>query len=172
MTSIRPIASSAIVALSLFAACSGRPADTVAAAPPTARPAATPALAMAVGHGGIESPVVVASNQTAPAAIEPAKDGTTVADVWKGRNTLAGKKVTVRGKVVKFNGGILGVNWIHIQDGTGKPADGTNDITVTSDAGAAVGDVITVTGTITVDKDLGSGYKYTVMIEHASIARQ
>ena len=43
--------------------------------------------------------------------------------VWKERATLAGKTVILRGKVVKFNGGILGVNWIHIQDGTGTAAD-------------------------------------------------
>jgi hypothetical protein len=91
-----------------------------------------------------------------------------VAALWKGRATLAGKRVTVRGKVVKFNGGILGVNWIHIQDGTGRAADGSNDITVTSDMTATVGDVVTVTGIVGLNKDLGSGYSYPVIIERAT----
>jgi len=75
----------------------------------------------------------------------------------------------VRGKVVKFNGGIMGRNWIHIQDGTGVAADGTNDLLVTSDAGAKVGDVITVTGTVAIDKDFTAGYAYAVLIEGAKI---
>jgi predicted acyltransferase (DUF342 family) len=112
---------------------------------------------------------------TPPAKIGTAaaagKAGTTVAAVWKTRAALAGKTVTVRGKVVKYNGGILGVNWIHLQDGTGNEADGSNDITVTSEAPAKLGETIAVTGTVTVNKDLGSGYKYPVIIEKATIAR-
>jgi hypothetical protein len=103
-------------------------------------------------------------------AIQPAPGGTTVAAIWAGRKSLAGKTVTVRGKVVKFNGGILGRNWIHIQDGTGAASDGTNDLLVTSDAAAKVGDVITVTGTVAIDKDFTAGYAYAVIIEDAKIA--
>jgi hypothetical protein len=101
--------------------------------------------------------------------IQPAPGGATVASVWANRKSLAGKTVTVRGKVVKFNGGIMGRNWIHIQDGTGVAADGTNDLTVTADATAKVGDVITVTGTVAVDKDFTAGYTYAVMIEGATL---
>jgi hypothetical protein len=101
--------------------------------------------------------------------IQPAPGGSTIANVWASRKSLAGKTVTVRGKVVKFNGGIMGRNWIHIQDGTGAAADGTNDLLVTSDAGANVGDVITVTGTVAIDKDFTAGYAYAVLIEGAKI---
>jgi uncharacterized cupredoxin-like copper-binding protein len=101
--------------------------------------------------------------------IEPAPGGTTVANVWANRKSLAGKSVTVRGQVVKFNGGIMGRNWIHIQDGTGAAADGTNDLLVTSDAGAKIGDVITVTGTVAIDKDFTAGYAYAVLVEGAKI---
>ena len=101
--------------------------------------------------------------------IAPAPGGTTVANVWANRKALAGKTVTVRGKVVKFNGGILGRNWIHIQDGTGTAADGTNDLLITSDAAAKVGDVITATGTVAVDKDFTAGYAYAVLVESAKL---
>jgi hypothetical protein len=101
--------------------------------------------------------------------IPPAPGGTTVAGVWANRKSLAGKTVTVRGKVVKFNGGIMGRNWIHIQDGTGTAADGTHDLLLTSDAAASVGDVITATGTVAIDKDFTAGYAYAVLVEGAKI---
>ncbi len=106
-----------------------------------------------------------AAAQTKSAAPTP------IETVWKNRTALAGKTVTVRGKVMKFNGGILGVNWIHLQDGSGKEADRTNDITVTSDAGAKIGETISATGIVGINKDLGSGYNYPVIIEKATIAR-
>ena len=136
------------------------------------REGAAAAPALAVAHGGGQPPAAAAPPVPVTTPVAPAKDGTTVAALWKGRATLAGKSVTVRGRVVKFNGGILGVNWIHIQDGTGQAADGSNDITVTTDMTAAVGDVVTVTGIVGLNKDLGSGYSYPVIIERANLVRQ
>jgi RecJ-like exonuclease len=89
--------------------------------------------------------------------------------VWANRAKLVGKTVTVRGTVVKFNGGIMDRNWFHLQDGSGKAADGTNDLTVTTDAVVKVGDVVTVTGTVATEKDFGSGYSYALMLEKAKI---
>jgi hypothetical protein len=132
-----------------------------------ALPSAVPAMMSAHGQAGGAVPAAAAAQVTAP--IQPAPGGATVAKVWADRKALAGKTVTVRGKVVKFNGGIMGRNWIHIQDGTGAAADGTNDLLVTSDAAANVGDVITVTGTVAVDKDFTAGYAYAVMIEKAKV---
>jgi len=71
--------------------------------------------------------------------------------------------------VVRYNGGILDRNWIHLQDGTGKAGDGTNDILVTTTGTAKVGDVITARGTLAVDKDFGAGYTYAVLVENATI---
>jgi hypothetical protein len=103
--------------------------------------------------------------------IAPPAGGSRIADVWANRKTLAGKSVTVRGKVVKFNGGIMDRNWIHIQDGSGKVEDKTNDLTITTSDTAKVGDVITVTGTVAIDKDFTAGYAYPVIIENAKIAK-
>jgi hypothetical protein len=127
------------------------------------------APSLAVAHA--QSPASASSARPDPGAAPPAPPGnaTPVAEVWKTRVELAGKRVTVHGKIVKYNGGILGVNWIHLQDGTGKAADGSNDITITSETEAKVGDVITATGVVAIDKDLGSGYQYKVIIEHASL---
>ncbi|MCO4761350.1 MAG: hypothetical protein KC502_07590, partial [Myxococcales bacterium] len=93
----------------------------------------------------------------------------TVAEVHAAKTALGGKVVRVRGKVVKFNAGILERNWLHIQDGSGS--DGDHDITITSQERAAVGDVVTVTGTVVLGKDFGAGYKYAVLIEKATISK-
>ena len=130
-------------------------------------PQATPA--MMAGHSQTGAADARAATAQVTEPIQAAPGGTTVAGVWASRKSLAGKTVTVRGKVVKFNGGILGRNWIHIQDGTGAAADGTNDLLVTSDAAAKVGDIITVTGTVAIDKDFTAGYAYAVLIEGAKI---
>jgi uncharacterized protein YdeI (BOF family) len=130
-------------------------------------PPAMPAMMSAHAQAGLQEPGSGAAQATGP--VQPAPGGTTVASVWASRKSLAGKTVTVRGKVVKFNGGIMGRNWIHIQDGTGAAADGTNDLLVTSAAAAKVGDVITVTGTVAIDKDFTAGYAYAVLIEGAKI---
>lgn len=44
----------------------------------------------------------------------------TVAEVVAQAAALKGKPVKVSGKVVKFNGDILGKNWLHLQDGSGN----------------------------------------------------
>jgi hypothetical protein len=48
---------------------------------------------------------------------------------------------------------------------------GTNDILVTSQDAAAVGDVVTVKGTVRTDVKLGSGYDYAVLIENATLRK-
>ena len=94
-----------------------------------------------------------------------------IADLYQQKAELAGKQVTLHGKVMKVNNQIMNRNFLHLQDGSGDPAVGTNDVTVTSDATAAMGDEVTVTGTVVVDLDFGSGYKYPLLVEKATIAK-
>ncbi|MHB8578650.1 MAG: hypothetical protein ACYDA4_02175 [Ignavibacteriaceae bacterium] len=102
-------------------------------------------------------------------SISPLKGGKTIAEIFSQEQTLAGKTIRVKGKVVKFNPNILDRNWIHIQDGT---ASGDNfDLLVTSKETVQVGDVITVEGTVAINKDFGAGYTYPVMIENAKITQ-
>ncbi|MEO8379369.1 MAG: nucleotide-binding protein [Acidobacteriota bacterium] len=97
-------------------------------------------------------------------------DAKTIGELWSARASLAGRSVTVRGKVVKFLGGIMGKNFVHLRDGS--KADGQDaDLTVTTDAVVAVGDVVVVRGNVSVDRDFGAGYKYPVIIENAEVAR-
>jgi hypothetical protein len=99
--------------------------------------------------------------------ITKAKGGKTIQEIFAAKATLAGKEVKVRGKVVKYNAMILGKNWLHIQDGTG--AVGSNDLTVTTSTEAKVGDTVLVTGSVSVDKDFGSGYKFSLMMDDAKV---
>lgn len=98
-------------------------------------------------------------------------DAYTVAEIYEKRTALHEKTAMVKGKVVKVSAGIMGKNWIHLQDGTGDAVTGTNNLVTTSQELPAVGDVVTMKGTIYQDKDFGSGYKYTVIMEKASIQR-
>lgn len=95
------------------------------------------------------------------------KGGKTVAEIYKEKKSLSGRQVTVRAKVVKYNPGIMGKNWLHLRDGTGR--EETNDLTVTTNARTKVGDTVLVKGLVTTDKDYGFGYKYAVIIEDAEI---
>ena len=99
--------------------------------------------------------------------VEPLKDGYTIAKLFGEKQSLAGKKVKVKGKVVKYNAGIMDRNWIHIQDGTGGK-DGY-DLLITSINPAQVGQTIIAEGTVAVDKDFGAGYKYSVLLEDAEV---
>jgi hypothetical protein len=100
-----------------------------------------------------------------------APEGRTVAEVFAQRAELDGRTVAVRGKVVKFLPGILGRNWLHIQDGTGSAGRRDHDLTVTTSDMASVGDVVIARGTARKDLDFGSGYAYGVLVEQARLSR-
>jgi hypothetical protein len=100
-----------------------------------------------------------------------APDAYTVAELYGKKAELDTKNVTVKGKVVKVSSGIMGRNWLHLQDGSGNQKDGNNDLVITSKDLAAVGDIVTASGTLYKDKDFGSGYKYDVIVEQASIKK-
>jgi hypothetical protein len=131
-----------------------------------------------VGGAGGAGQAAMSPHTSAPAAantgpIKVAKasgaNAYTVADIVSKAKQLKTKTVVLSGKVVKYNSGIMGKNWIHLQDGSGSAASGTNDILVTSAAATQIGSVITVTGVVQTDKDFGAGYTYKVLIEDATV---
>lgn len=93
----------------------------------------------------------------------------TVAEVVGKSAELKDRQVQIRGRIVKYSPGIMGKNWIHLRDGSGSEADNSHDILVTSAGQAKLGDVVTITGMVRVDKDFGSGYAYKVLVEEATI---
>ena len=95
----------------------------------------------------------------------------TVQEIFLNNKELAGKIVRVKGKVVKYNPGIMGKNWIHIQDGSGEPMNNTHDLVATSTEAANVGEVVTVQGKLAANKDFGAGYTYVAIIEEAKLQK-
>ena len=93
----------------------------------------------------------------------------TVAAIYKDKTALAGKTVSAQGKVVKVNNGIMGRNFVHVQDGSGDAKAGTNNLVVTSKQTAAVGDQVTISGLVVINRDFGSGYSYPLLIEEATV---
>ena len=98
-------------------------------------------------------------------------DARSVAEVWAQKGGLKEKSVTIRGQVVKYNPGVMGKNWIHLQDGSGEASKGNHDITVTSQDPAAKGDIVTVKGIVRQDKDFGAGYVYALIVEDAKVVK-
>lgn len=94
-------------------------------------------------------------------------NGYTVAELHEKKGALDKKKAVVRGKVVKVSSGIMGKTWVHLRDGSGDAA--SNNLVVTTQDVPSIGDVVTANGTIYKDKDFGSGYKYELIMEEASL---
>ena len=153
----------ALTVVAILAGCGKKeaaPAETTAA---PAAAAASEAPKMPTNH-----PMAEPGEEVDLSGIAKAEGGKTVAEVFAEKDALGGKPVTVRGKVVKVNAGIMGKNWLHVRDGSG--ADGTNDLTVTT-AGElpALGATVVVTGPVALNKDFGMGYTYDVIVEDAEV---
>jgi hypothetical protein len=123
--------------------------------------AASPHAGPAASAGGA-APVEVKTVEKAAGA-----NGYTVAELWAKRTELSGKTVRVRAQVTKANANILGKNYLHVRDGSGQ--EGTNDLTVTTQAETKVGDVVLLEGVLGLDRDIGSGYKFPTILEDAKI---
>jgi hypothetical protein len=140
-----------------------------------AAPAAAPhgtSTDMAAMHASMAK-----TSATAPdvAKIKVAKakgsDARTVAEVATQGAALKGKPVTVHAQVVKFTPDVMGKNWVHLRDGSGSAADGSNDILVTTKDDTKIGDVVLAKGTVQTDKNFGSGYSYKVLVEDAKLSK-
>lgn len=146
----------------------GAPAPSAAGAPqmpPHGQPADP--------HAGAKMPLAP------PADLGPIKvkratgaGAATVAEIFAEKATLKEKSVSVRGKVVKVMPGIMGKNWLHLRDGSGSDDKKDNDLTVTTDDVATLGSVVLVHGTVYTDKDLGSGYNFSVIVEDAKVTKE
>jgi hypothetical protein len=138
-------------------AAAGMPAGMPGAAPSVNGQTASPGAPKVVAPGAINLKGIAKADQT-------------VADIYAQKAALAGKPVKVRGKVVKVSSGIMGKNWLHVQDGSGQ--SGSNDLTVTTSAEAKPGDTVVISGKLAVAKDFGYGYKYDVIVEDAQVTKE
>ncbi|MDD5248254.1 MAG: hypothetical protein PHY45_04670 [Rhodocyclaceae bacterium] len=131
--------------------------------------AASPAAgSMANPHGGTAKLADIGDVHVPKAS---GADARTVAEIVAKSAELKDKTVVVRGKVVKYNGGIMGKNWVHLRDGSGAAADNSNDLLVTTANETQVGAVVVAKGIVRTDKDFGAGYAYKVLVEEATLQK-
>jgi hypothetical protein len=140
--------------------------DSFSAALQAEQKSVVPDPTTALASGGSAVAIAPLQEITVPKAL--GENGYTVEEIFAGGKTLAGKKVRVQGKVIKFSANIMGKNWVHLQDGTGSPLQNSHDLVLTTDTTLSVDAIVTMEGILAADKDFGAGYKYTVIVEQAS----
>ncbi len=132
------------------------------------------------GHGAMAGSSGSPHGSPAPSVALPSEpvtrasgpDGRAIHQVHAQKTTLSGKTVRVRGVVVRATANVMGKTWVHLRDGSGSASDGTNDLTVTMQSQPTVGEVIEVEGKLGVDRDFGSGYSYSVLLEDARLIQE
>lgn len=92
---------------------------------------------------------------------------TPIADLVKNPEKFAGKEIQISGVCTKINPNIMGRNWIHLEDGTADDFD----MVLTSDLMIPEGAVVSMKGTVTLNKDFGAGYRYDIIIENATMIK-
>jgi hypothetical protein len=100
-------------------------------------------------------------------SVEPCAECITISKLLENKQSFSGKVIKVKGKVTKFNPAIMGKNWVHIQDGS--EFKGAFDLIITTDVMITVGETVTFSGKIVLDKDFGYGYTYSVLMEEAKV---
>jgi len=119
--------------------------------------------------GGSSGAVVPFSELSVEKSTAP--NGYSVSEIFQKAKDLSGKKVQIRGKIVKFSPMIMGKNWIHLQDGTGDPMHNSHDLVITTNDTVELNSIITLEGILSANKDFGAGYKYEAIVEKASILK-
>jgi len=98
-------------------------------------------------------------------SVEAVEGSISIGEIFADPGKYDGKTIIVSGEVAKYNPAIMKLNWIHLQDGS--EFEGTYDLTVTSSESFEVGQVISLQGTLALDRDFGYGYSYEVILENA-----
>jgi hypothetical protein len=151
----------------LFISQISRGQDKQASSQPAVMPQSSPMPTQtmsAEGHTGRKKVEAVEN-----ISVKPVSGGLTIAQLYADKTKFGGKKVKIKGEVVKVNNQIMGRNWVHLQDGTKHGEE--YDLTCTTQALVTVGDVITLEGVIALDKDFTSGYFYPLIMEEAVVVK-
>jgi hypothetical protein len=98
-----------------------------------------------------------------PGDIEPAEGAVSIADLIAQKEQYSNQQIKVTGKCVKVNPMIMNRNWIHLEDGSGEGLD----LTITTTENIPLGAIVTLEGTIALNKDFGAGYQYDIIMEGA-----
>ncbi len=88
-----------------------------------------------------------------------------ISELVSNKEKYNGKEIQISGKCSKLNPNIMGRNWIHIKDGSMDEFD----LVITSEQAVPEGHIVTMKGTVVLDKDFGAGYKYDLIVENGQI---
>ena len=111
----------------------------------------------------------VGKSSTEPAnRIVKLEGSMSIKEVIEQASALEGKEVQLTGECTKLNANIMGRNWIHLKDGSKDDYD----FVVTSDQAIPEGHIVTIKGIVSLNRDFGSGYRYDLLIENASLVRE
>lgn len=97
------------------------------------------------------------------------KDGRTIAELFSEKEKLKGNRIVLRAKVMKVSKNILGKNWVTLDDGSGKSPD--DRIVAATMEVPPVGDIVTASGILKTNVNLGAGYQYKALIEDAKFTK-
>lgn len=89
----------------------------------------------------------------------------TVSDLVENPKKYEGKVVELNGECTKVNNGIMGRNWIHLNDGSKN----NYDLVITSENNIEKGAKITMRGIVRLNKDFGAGYSYDIILEEGTL---
>lgn len=88
-----------------------------------------------------------------------------IAELVKDPKKYEGHTIQISGKCIKTNPNIMGLNWIHIQDGSKDDFD----LIVTSNTHVPEGKTVTFRAIVTLNKDFGAGYKFDLILENGTL---
>ena len=119
-------------------------------------------------HGNqtsIENPEIEKQTEVeSPSQIE-VEGSIKISELVNNKSKYDGKEIQISGRCNKLNPNIMGRNWIHLKDGSKDDFD----LVITSEHAVPEGHIVTMKGTVVLDKDFGAGYKYDLIIENGEI---
>lgn len=104
---------------------------------------------------------------TTPLPAVDVPGSTKISDLVADPKKFSGKTIQVSGTCTKANPNIMGRNWIHVKD----KSKGDPELVITTDAPVAEGQQVTIIGTVALNKDFGSGYKYDILLEGGRLVK-
>jgi len=119
-----------------------------------------------VNHGNSSAPPVKSPSATTREKIEM-KGSLKIADLVANPEKYSGKTIQISGECVKINPNIMGRNWVHLKDGSKDDYD----LVITSDILIPEGHIVTMTGTVALNKDFGAGYRYDIILERGKVVQ-
>jgi hypothetical protein len=99
------------------------------------------------------------------------ENGRSVAELYADRSRLSGKRLRVRGQIVKATPGVLGKNYYRLRDGSSTDPE-KSELVVTTRATPNVDDLVTFEGDLRTDVDVGIGFVYPLLLEDAVLSSE